>query len=67
MVEATKCGVIGLAIGLGITFVMSLNHSGPWGVAEIMVAVGMASFFGPFGTALGAQGKARSEDSEQQT
>ena len=67
MADAIKSGAIGFAIGLGITFLISLSNAGPWELAEVMVAVGMASFFGPFCTALGARKKARSEDTEPQT
>ncbi len=57
MLHAIVRGVIGVAIGCGITFFVSLNNPPPWMLTEVMVAVGMASFFGPFGTALGCKKK----------
>lgn len=53
MRNAIVSGVVGVAIGCGITYVISLNIAPPWTLTQVMVAVGMASFFGPFGTALG--------------
>ena len=55
MLQAIVSGIIGVAIGCGITFFVSLNNSPPWTLTEVMIAVGMASFFGPFGTVLGCK------------
>ena len=55
MLHAIISGVIGVAIGCGITFFVSLNNPPPWTLIEVMIAVGLASFFGPFGTALGSK------------
>ena len=55
MRNAIVSGIIGVAIGCGITFVISLNSPPPWTLTQVMMAVGMASFFGPFGTALGCK------------
>ena len=52
MLNAIFRGVIGVAIGCGIVILCSLSHSSTWTLTEIMVAVGLASFFGPFSTAL---------------
>ena len=57
MLHAIVSGIIGVAIGCGITFFVSLNNSPPWTLTEVMIAVGMASFFGPFATALGCKTK----------
>ena len=55
MLHAIVKGVIGIAIGCGITFFVALSDPPPWTLSEVMVAVGMASFFGPFGTAIGSK------------
>jgi len=44
MLNAIVSGIIGVAIGCGITFFVSLNNPPPWTLTEVMIAVGMASF-----------------------
>ena len=55
MRNAIVSGMIGAAIGCGITFFISLNSPPPWTLTQVMTAVGMASFFSAFGTALGCK------------
>ncbi len=55
MLRAIVCGIIGVAIGCGFTFFASLTNPLPWTLTEVMIAVGIASFLGPFGTALGSK------------
>jgi presenilin-like A22 family membrane protease len=57
MFRALLAGIIGVIIGCAITFVVSLVNQPPWELGGILVAVGMASFFGPFCTALGTMNK----------
>ena len=60
MGHAIVSGVIGVAIGCGFTFLASLNNPPPWTLSQAMTAVAMASFFGPFGTALGCMRRIQS-------
>ncbi len=55
MLDATKSGIVGLAIGLATIVLVVLNESAPWTIGQVMAAVAMASFFGPFGTQLSAR------------
>ncbi len=55
MLDAAKSGIVGLAIGLGIIVLVLLSESAPWSTGQVVVAVAMASFFGPFGTQLSAR------------
>jgi len=52
MVEAIKRGVIGLTIGLGISGLIMFIQPVPWSWQRTIVAIGFASFSGPFGTVL---------------
>ena len=52
--DAAKSGIVGLAIGLAIIVLVVLNESAPWTIGQVIAAVAMASFFGPFGTQLSA-------------
>ena len=53
--DATKSGIVGLAIGLTIIVLVVLNESAPWTIGRVMATVAMVSFFGPFGTQLSAR------------
>ncbi len=55
MLDAAKSGIVGLAIGFAVIVLVVLNESAPWTVGQVMAAVAMASFFGPFGTQLSAR------------
>ncbi len=55
MLDAVTSGIVGLAIGLATIVLVVLNESAPWTIGQVMAAVAMASFFGPFGTQLSAR------------
>jgi hypothetical protein len=57
LLEAVKRGTLGLTIGLGICIVIATCEPASWTIERILVAVGMTSFFGPFGTVLAIQKK----------
>lgn len=48
-------GLIGVSIGASIILLDSINHANSWTFQEVMFAVCMASFLGPFGTALASK------------
>lgn len=52
MVQALLRGIIAVALGLGITYVITLARPTPWSLSEILAAVGVASFCASFFTAL---------------
>lgn len=55
MKYAVICGLVGLIIGLIFTWVISLMIPTPWNFSQVLIAVGFASFFASFGTALGTK------------
>lgn len=55
MLDAAMSGTVGLAIGFAIIVLVLLNDSAPWTIGQVVAAVAMASFFGPFGTQLSAK------------
>ena len=52
MIKAIKHGIIGVVIGLAITGFIAFVDPSEWSLQRVMVFVGHASFWGPFGTAL---------------
>ncbi len=67
MTEQIKAGIIGLIIGLGTVLLISIPHPPPWTLGEIVVAVGMASFFGPFWTMHKARKNIHSKNDKAQS
>lgn len=51
--ESVLSGAISLAIGLTVTYGVSLVVPTPWKLSQVFVAVGFASFFAGLGGAYG--------------
>jgi hypothetical protein len=52
MAYAFTSGLIGLVIGLAVTFLIALLFPPPWSLYQILTSVGFAAFFGSFFTSL---------------
>lgn len=51
---ALASGAVAVAIGLGVTYIISLAIEPPWDIGGVFLAVGLASFFAAFFSTLGA-------------
>lgn len=67
MIQALFRGIIGLVVGLGITYIVALNRPTPWGFPEVLTAVGLASFCAAFFTALATRRASNPTKSEGKT
>jgi uncharacterized protein YacL len=54
VVHALISGVVGLVIGLVVTYVVWLLTPKPWTLRSALLAVGFASFFAAFGGSMAA-------------
>ncbi len=52
MTQVFLRGIIAVALGLGITYVITIARPTPWNLSEVLTAVGLASFCAAFFTAL---------------
>lgn len=52
MINVLFRGIIGVVLGLGITYVITLSRPTPWSLAEVLTGVGLASFCAAFFTAI---------------